>query len=82
MRPLLPALDAGCAPDSLAYTNLILQQPGDPAPRPTATAKTANSGNADSTGFGIGLYGIVLIGGLLGYFGYQYLQAQEQQQTA
>ncbi|KAJ4158578.1 uncharacterized protein LMH87_009097 [Akanthomyces muscarius] len=60
----------------------LKRAPGDPAPKAAPVAKTANSGNADSTGLGIGLYGIVLIGGVLGYFGYQYLQSQQEQQSA
>ncbi|EGX93257.1 cytochrome b5, putative [Cordyceps militaris CM01] len=60
----------------------LKRAPGDPAPKATPAAKTANSGNADSTGLGIGLYGIVLIGGILGYIGYQYLQSQQEQQSA
>lgn len=28
---------------------------------------------------GIGLYALVLIGGLAGYFGYQYMQSQQSQ---
>ncbi|KAJ2970618.1 hypothetical protein NQ176_g8104 [Zarea fungicola] len=60
----------------------LKRQAGDPAPRAAPASKPANSGNADSTGLGIGLYGIVLVGGLLGYIGYQYLQSQQQQQTA
>ncbi|TQV97511.1 hypothetical protein V2A60_006733 [Cordyceps javanica] len=60
----------------------LKRQPGDPAPKATPATKTANSGNADSTGLGIGLYGVVLIGGIIGYVGYQYLQNQQQQQSA
>ncbi|OAA59504.1 Cytochrome b5 [Cordyceps fumosorosea ARSEF 2679] len=60
----------------------LKRQPGDPAPKAAPTAKAANSGSADSTGLGIGLYGIVLIGGIIGYVGYQYLQNQQQQQQS
>ncbi|EHA50730.1 hypothetical protein MCOR27_006984 [Pyricularia oryzae] len=55
---------------------------GDPTP------KTHNSGSlapqaqtGAASGMGIGLYAVILIGGLAAYAAYQYLQ-QQQQQTA
>lgn len=38
----------------------------------------APAANNDSAGFGVGLYAILLIGGVLGYGAYQYLQQQQQ----
>lgn len=34
---------------------------------------------ADQTGLGLGVYAVIVIGGVLGYFGYTYFQAQQQQ---
>ncbi|PSS03440.1 cytochrome b5 [Coniella lustricola] len=61
----------------------LKRQPGDPtpkAPKPGAVTPAASTG--DATGLGIGVYAFVLIGGAISYFAYQYLQAQQQQQTA
>ena len=58
-------------------------QPGDPKPKAHAPGAVAPSANNESaTGLGIGLYAILLIGGLLGYAGYQYLQQQQAAQSA
>jgi uncharacterized protein HemX len=46
---------------------------------PGAVAPAANNSSA---GLGIGLYAIVLIGGLIGYGAYQYLQQQQVAQAA
>lgn len=63
------------------YVGDLKRQPGDPEPnKPSYGATTSSSkSSSDSTGFGIGLYAILLIGGLGGYAAWQYLQ---QQQTA
>ncbi|KAJ3498926.1 hypothetical protein NLG97_g737 [Lecanicillium saksenae] len=58
---------------------IVAQQLATLPPAPLRPPDPANSGTAESTGLGIGLYGVVLVGGLLGYFGYQYLQNQQQQ---
>lgn len=62
--------------------NFPFHQAGDPTP------KTHNSGSlapqaqtGAASGMGIGLYAVILIGGLAAYAAYQYLQ-QQQQQTA
>lgn len=57
-------------------------QPGDPAPKTAATTSTSNANKSDNTGMGIGLYAILLIGGVLGYGAFQYLQKQQEQQAA
>ncbi|CEJ91113.1 Putative Cytochrome b5 [[Torrubiella] hemipterigena] len=61
--------------DKLFVGNLKRRE-GDPKPK-LSTPTASSSNNADSTGLGIGLYAIVLIGGLVGYAGYQYLQTQQ-----
>ena len=63
------------------YVGDLKRQPGDPEPnKPSYGATTSSSkSSGDSTGFGIGLYAVLLIGGLGGYAAWQYLQ---QQQTA
>jgi hypothetical protein len=58
-------------------------QPGDPKPKtplPGAVSPAAN--NDSATGLGIGVYAILLIGGAIGYFAYQYLQQQQAAQSA
>lgn len=54
-------------------------QPGDPSPNKTSYGATTTStkSSGDSTGFGIGLYAVLLIGGLGGYAAWQYLQQQQ-----
>ncbi|KAG8532774.1 uncharacterized protein KY384_002652 [Bacidia gigantensis] len=53
---------------------------GDPEPKahapPPSTASTGAT--SDSTGLGIGLYAIVLVGGLAAFGAYKYLQANSQ----
>ncbi|KHO01769.1 Cytochrome b5 [Metarhizium album ARSEF 1941] len=62
---------------------VLKRQPGDPAPKSAhATSSGASSGNSDNTGVGIGVYFIILIGGALGYLGFQYMAKQQQQQQA
>ena len=57
----------------------LKRKAGDPAPK--AHTPAAISHSESSGGFGPGLYGIVLVGGLLAYFGYQYLQQQQAQKA-
>jgi len=52
---------------------------GDPAPKITASGKATTGASGQSTGGGIGLYAIILVGGALAYGAYQYLQSQQQQ---
>ncbi|KAK4111291.1 cytochrome b5 [Canariomyces notabilis] len=61
----------------------LKRNPGDPKPKapiPGAVAPPANTSNA--TGLGIGLYAIVLLGGLAAFGAYQYLQQQQAVQSA
>jgi len=55
----------------------LKRQPGDPAPKATTTSSTTASSSTDSTGSGIGLYAIILLGGALAFGAYKYLQSQE-----
>ncbi|TQS32175.1 hypothetical protein Golomagni_07517 [Golovinomyces magnicellulatus] len=61
------------------YVGDLKRQPGDPAPKAQPATSSSSASNADGTGLGVGLYGIVLIGGFLAYYGYQYMQNQQQQ---
>ena len=53
-----------------------LYQPGDPAPKATPVT-TSSSTSSDSTSMGVGLYALILIGGVAAYGAYQYLQTQQ-----
>ncbi|GKT57668.1 cytochrome b5 [Colletotrichum tofieldiae] len=55
----------------------LKRQPGDPAPKKQTPAASSAS-NTESPGFGIGLYAVLLIGGVLAYVAYQYQQQQQQ----
>ncbi|KAL2115857.1 hypothetical protein VTJ04DRAFT_10112 [Mycothermus thermophilus] len=57
----------------------LKRNPGDPKPKTPAPGAVAPPANTSAAGFGTALYAILLIGGLLGYFGYQYLQQQQAQ---
>ncbi|KAK2591494.1 hypothetical protein QQS21_010814 [Conoideocrella luteorostrata] len=58
---------------------VLKRQPGDPAPKTSApTTSGSSSSSSDSTGVGIGVYFIILVGGALGYFAFQYMAKQEQ----
>jgi len=57
------------------------RKPGDPKPSVAAPSSSlANAGtNDNATGFGIGLYAVILVGGALAYGAWQYLEAQKGQ---
>ncbi|GKZ19548.1 hypothetical protein AbraIFM66951_011263 [Aspergillus brasiliensis] len=55
--------------------------PGDPAPRSQHQSSSGPSASSDNAGMGVGLYGIVLVGGLIAYFAYQYLQNASAAET-
>jgi len=64
--------------DGLLVGNLK-RKPGDPKPKVSPPSPTAASGPlSDASGFGIGLYAIILLGGALAYGSYVYLQANQQ----
>lgn len=55
--------------------------PGDPAPKTGATDKIAAGpgGKGDAgTGMGVAMYAVLLVGAAVAYFGYTYMQSQEQ----
>jgi cytochrome b involved in lipid metabolism len=58
----------------------LKRKPGDPSPSAPASGATAAKANVDQAGTGVVLYAIVAIGALAGYFGYQYMQGQQQGQ--
>ncbi|EXJ95493.1 cytochrome-b5 reductase [Capronia coronata CBS 617.96] len=58
----------------------VKRAPGDPAPKSGATDKIAAGpgGRSDSgPGLGIAMYAVVLVGAAFAYFGYTYMQSQE-----
>lgn len=54
----------------------LLPQEGDPAPKSHAPAASTSTTPQDSTGLGVGLYALVLLGGALAFGAYKYLQMQ------
>lgn len=52
---------------------------GDPEPKKGATDKISAGpgGSSDSSGLGVGLYAIVLVGALAAYFAYTFLQSKD-----
>ncbi|KAJ5914166.1 hypothetical protein N7504_003049 [Penicillium tannophilum] len=66
--------------DGLLVGN-VKRMPGDPEPKANPSASSASSSSSSSAGgFGVGLYGIILVGGAIAYGIYNYLEAQKQQQ--
>jgi hypothetical protein len=59
-----------------------ISQPGDPKPKTPLPGAVSPAANNESAGLGVGLYAILLIGGLIGYGAYQYLQQQQAAQSA
>jgi hypothetical protein len=54
-------------------------QPGDPAPPTTApSASTSTVSKTDGAGMGVGLYALVLLGGLAAFGAYKYLQMKSE----
>ncbi|KAM0331601.1 hypothetical protein ACHAQA_003280 [Verticillium albo-atrum] len=72
------------ARDTLAQLEVgtLKRQAGDPAPSKQPAAASSSNNNADTSGIGIGLYAVLLVGGAIAYGAYQYLQQQEQQKSA
>ncbi|KAK2075118.1 hypothetical protein P8C59_009270 [Phyllachora maydis] len=54
---------------------VLKRQPGDPSPK-TATSVVAPQAQVNNAGLGVGLYAVVLIGGLVAFGAYQYMQQQ------
>ncbi|KAK5124869.1 hypothetical protein LTR85_001059 [Meristemomyces frigidus] len=55
----------------------LKRQAGDPAPHTSAPTTTAPKSASDAAGLGIGVYAIILVGGALAFFAYQYLQGSQ-----
>ncbi|KAK4134891.1 cytochrome b5 [Trichocladium antarcticum] len=60
----------------------LKRNPGDPKPKTPAPGAVSPQANNESAGLGVGLYAVVLIGGLVAYAAYQYLQQQQAVQGA
>ncbi|KAI7173241.1 hypothetical protein KC316_g9178, partial [Hortaea werneckii] len=59
----------------------LKRQEGDPAPKTSApSTSTASSApkTSDAGGLGMGVYALILVGGAVAFFAYQYLQSQQQ----
>ena len=61
---------------SVAHTNLFSQE-GDPAPKATASTTTSTAPKTEAGGMGVGVYALILVGGALAFFAYQYLQGAQ-----
>jgi len=59
----------------------LKRQPGDPSPKITASTSTAAKSSSDAAGLGIGVYALILVGGALAFFAYQYLQSSGQNKS-
>ena len=57
-------------------------QPGDPKPKTPQPGAVSPAANQDSAGLGVGLYFILVLGGVIGYGAWQYLQQQQAAQSA
>ncbi|KAK5135814.1 hypothetical protein LTR08_004641 [Meristemomyces frigidus] len=67
--------------DGLLIGNLK-REAGDPAPRAqTATSSSTSQSATDAAGLGIGVYALILVGGALAFFAYQYLQSNGQNKS-
>lgn len=62
--------------DSVAY-----HQPGDPAPKqPPPSSSASNTAKSDAGGMNsVMLYAIILLGGLVAFGAYQYVQSQSME---
>jgi len=58
----------------------LKRQPGDPTPKVSAHPTSSTTAGPDAAGLGIGLYAVLLIGGLLSFVAYKYLQANQERQ--
>ena len=60
--------------ESTRDTNaLCATQEGDPAPKTSASTTTASTPSTDAGGMGVGVYVLILVGGALAFFAYQFL---------
>ncbi|KAH9826904.1 cytochrome b5 [Teratosphaeria destructans] len=76
-KPLLSTLS-----ETPADHGFAMLQDGDPAPKiSTSTSTPSKVGGSDAAGLGIGVYALILAGGALAFFAYQYLQSSSQKQS-
>ncbi|KAK3381353.1 putative membrane bound hemo protein [Podospora didyma] len=61
---------------------IVKRKAGDPKPKAAPTGAVAASAQTEGAGLGVGLYAVVLVGGLIAYGAYQYLQQQQAAQNA
>ncbi|KAF7719847.1 Cytochrome b5 heme-binding domain-containing protein [Penicillium ucsense] len=66
--------------DGLLVGN-VKRMPGDPAPKAQASTSSSSASASSSSGsLGVGLYAIVLLGGLIAYGAFHYVNSQQQSQ--
>ena len=58
-------------------TLLTPQQEGDPEPKTTTSSTGTAAHKTDAGGLGIGVYALILVGGAVAFFAYQYLQSNQ-----
>ncbi|PKY03293.1 cytochrome b5 [Aspergillus campestris IBT 28561] len=58
------------------FVGNVKRLPGDPEPRAHTPAPSASSGSG-TAGIGVGLYAFFLIGGVISYVAYNYIQQQQ-----
>ncbi|CAF9909774.1 MAG: hypothetical protein ALECFALPRED_005994 [Alectoria fallacina] len=57
----------------------LKRMPGDPAPSAATQAASASTASkSDSAGMGVGLYALVLVGGIAAFGAYKYLQVKSE----
>ncbi|TKA52375.1 putative cytochrome b5 [Friedmanniomyces simplex] len=61
----------------------LKRQAGDPSPSTSAPSSTPGRPQSatDSAGLGIGIYALILVGGALAFFAYQYLASNSQNKS-
>ncbi|KAK3051718.1 hypothetical protein LTR09_007018 [Extremus antarcticus] len=60
----------------------LKRQEGDPKPKTSTTTSSSSSAATSSAGgLGVGVYALILVGGALAFFAYQYLQSSSQQKS-
>ncbi|KAG6001302.1 hypothetical protein E4U21_004516 [Claviceps maximensis] len=60
---------------------VLKRQAGDPTPKTLPPSASGSSSSSDNTGLGISVYALLLVGGAIGYFAFQYMAKQEQAST-
>ncbi|KAK4870804.1 hypothetical protein LT330_000041 [Penicillium expansum] len=66
--------------DDGMFVGDVKRMPGDPVPKAKPTTSTDSLSSSSASGFGVGLYAVILVGGAIAYGAYNYLQAQQAQQ--